>query len=212
MIPFAALLSWLFNGVRIATLLMVGAYISPELAGDGFHTNAGWLIFCFLSALYACCRRKHRLDPSADGTEPASATPLLHDPVVAQIAPFVVLLVSSLLSGAIFVQPEAGYPLRAILMAVAVLLFWKSYRAEIGAVDAVPVLGGILVAVVWLGVKAESTPLTIGDILGPVSGTWPSSGFSSGFSAQFFLYPSLRKCSFAAICSGGSISEAVLER
>ena len=171
LIPFAAFLSWLFNGVRIATLLMVGAYISPELAGDGFHTNAGWLIFCFLSASMLVAAENIRWIHRRTSPASVSATPLLHDPVVAQIAPFVVLLVSSLLLGAIFVQPEAGYPLRAILMAGAVLLYWKIYRAEIGAVDAVPVLGGILVAVVWLGVKAESSPLTIADILGPVSGS-----------------------------------------
>ena len=169
LIPVAASLSWVFNGMRIATLLMVGAHVSPELAVEGFHTNAGWLIFCALSASMLVAaeniewfhRRGNRAEPPA--------MPLLNDPVAAQIAPFIVLLASSLLAGAILLQPEAGYPLRAVLMAAAVLLFRKAYRAEIQAVDAVPLMAGALVAVVWLVVKAGGTALTAPDILGPVS-------------------------------------------
>src|SRR5207344_2320058 len=84
-------------------------------------------------------------------------------------APFVVLLASSLISGSVFVQPESGYPLRAILMAAAVLLFWRTYRAEIGTVGAVPLLGGTFVALIWLAVKSGGSPLMVVDILGPAS-------------------------------------------
>ena len=169
LIPVAASLSWVFNGMRIATLLMVGAHVSPELAVEGFHTNAGWLIFCALSGAMLVAAENiswfHRRRSLAE----APTMPLLNDPVVAQIAPFVVLLASSLLAGAVFLQPESGYPLRAVLMAAAVLLFRKAYRAEIQAVDAVPLMAGALVAVVWLAVKAGGPALTAADILGPVS-------------------------------------------
>jgi uncharacterized protein len=105
------------NGVRIGALLWIGAHVSPELAVDGFHTYAGWLVFCALSAVMLLVAEnlswiRRREIPAA-----ASNTPLLSDPVVAKIAPFVVLLASSLISGSVFVQPESGYPLRAILMA-----------------------------------------------------------------------------------------------
>jgi exosortase E/protease (VPEID-CTERM system) len=169
LIPLAAGLSWVLNGVRIGALLWIGAHISPELAVDSFHTYAGWLVFCALSAVMLLVAENLSWIRPREIPAAASNTPLLSDPVVAQIAPFVVLLASSLISGSVFVQPESGYPLRAILMAAAVLLFWKTYRAGIGTVGAVPLLGGTFVALVWLAVKAGGSPLTIVDILGPMS-------------------------------------------
>lgn len=169
LIPLAAGLSWVLNGVRIGALLWIGAHVSPELAVDGFHTYAGWLVFCALSAAMLLVAENLSWIRPREIPAAASNMPLRSDPVVAQIAPFVVLLASSLISGAIFVQPESGYPLRAILMAAAVLLFWKTYRAEIGAVGAVPLLGGTFVALIWLAVKSGGSPLTTADILGPAS-------------------------------------------
>jgi hypothetical protein len=170
LLPLAAGLSWVLNAVRIAVLLQIGAHVSPELAVNGFHTNAGWLAFCTLSAVMLLIAENlswiHRRTSSVAA---APAMPILTDPTVAQIAPFVVLLLSSLLAGLLFVQPEAGYPARFLLMTGALLLFWNRYRAEIGPVDAIPVLGGALVALVWLGVNAGGPPLTPADILGPQS-------------------------------------------
>ena len=36
LLPIAAGLSWVLNAVRITVLLMIGAYVSPELAVGGF--------------------------------------------------------------------------------------------------------------------------------------------------------------------------------
>ncbi len=173
LVPFAAALSWVLNGVRIASLLMIGAKLSPELAVEGFHTNAGWLSFCALSALMLFVAENtswiHKGRTAAVSASKASATPILNDPAVAQLAPFAVLLISSLIAGAIFIHPESGYPLRFALMAASVLLFAKSYRAEIVPVNAVPFVIGTLVAVLWLGIKAGGPQLTAVGIVGPVS-------------------------------------------
>ncbi len=168
LIPLGAALSWLLNGVRISALILIGTYISPDLAVDGFHSYAGWLAFCVLSGSMLLAAENiawfHRI--SAASAPPAMS--VVSDPVVAQIAPFIVLLVSSLLAGAAFTQPEMAYPLRAVLMAAALLVFHRAYRSEIASVDAAPILAGALIAVVWLGVKAGAAPLTVTDILGPV--------------------------------------------
>lgn len=169
LLPLAAGLSWVFNAVRIAVLLMIGAYVSPDLAGEGFHTNAGWLSFCALSAFMLVAAENLRWIHRSANTAVAPIKPLRDDAVVAQIAPFIVLLVSLLLSGAIFIKSEAGYPLRAFLMAASVFLFWRPYRAEIRSVNALPVLAGVLIAIVWLGLKADSASVTAAQILGPVS-------------------------------------------
>ncbi|MFN3146991.1 MAG: type II CAAX prenyl endopeptidase Rce1 family protein [Paracoccaceae bacterium] len=48
--PAALLMSWTLNVVRIAGLVLIGAYVSPAHALQGFHTYAGWTGF-LLTAL-----------------------------------------------------------------------------------------------------------------------------------------------------------------
>ncbi len=167
LIPFAAAMSWVLNAVRISVLVMIGAKVSPELALNGFHGYAGWLAFSVLSALMLFAAENigwiHR-----DGRLKIPAVPVLSDPIAAQIAPFIVLLASSLLTSAFFTDPEAGYPLRFGLMAVALLLFQKAYRAEIVPLDGLPVIVGAAVAAIWLGAVTSGTSRTVTDILCPV--------------------------------------------
>ncbi|MGO9982781.1 MAG: exosortase E/protease, VPEID-CTERM system [Rhodomicrobium sp.] len=167
LLPAAAALSWLLNGVRIAALLMIGANVSPGLAMNGFHEYAGWITFCVLSALMLFAAENvawiHR-----EGRTGQPALPVLSDPVAAQIGPFIVLLLSSLLTSAFFTEPEAGYPLRFALMAVALLAFQKAYRPRIAPIGGLPVLAGAGVAIFWLGAVQGHRALTVADILGPV--------------------------------------------
>ena len=51
LIPLAVALSWFINGFRIALLVRIAGHGSPDLAINGFHSYAGWLAFCVLSAL-----------------------------------------------------------------------------------------------------------------------------------------------------------------
>jgi len=43
--PVGLALIWLANVLRITALILVGIYISPDIAVDGFHSTAGWLAF-----------------------------------------------------------------------------------------------------------------------------------------------------------------------
>ncbi len=169
LVPLAAGLSWLLNAVRIAVLVLIGAYVSPELAVEGFHTHAGWLAFCVLSVLMLLAAENIAWIHRDGSPKEPHAVSLVNDPVVAQIVPFIVLLVSSLLAGAAFTRPEMGYPLRAFAMALAVFAFRPAYRSMAASVDAPPFVAGALLAVIWAGVKAGGTALTLTDILGPVS-------------------------------------------
>ncbi len=169
LLPLAAALSWILNAARIAALILIGAYVSPDLAVEGFHEHAGWLSFCFLSVTMLVAAENISWIHRNAVRSKAPATPFFEDPVAAQIIPFVVLLVSALAASSALVHPESGYPLRALCMVLALLLFRHAYRLEIYPPGALPILGGVLVAIVWLGVKAGGTPVTVTGILGPVS-------------------------------------------
>ena len=170
-IPLAVTLSWLLNGVRIASLLMIGARGFPDLALNGFHSYAGWLIFCILSTLILFAADNVAWIHREAGPKSA-AFPVLTDPLAAQVVPFVVLLVSSLLTSAFFIEPEAGYPLRFGLMAAAVLVFRRGYKFESGRIGGLPIAAGAAVSVFWLSFVSTGSPKTIADILGPMGQGW----------------------------------------
>ncbi|MGH7172707.1 MAG: archaeosortase/exosortase family protein, partial [Gemmataceae bacterium] len=55
LLPLGVLVMYLANVGRIAALVAVGTYLSPEVALGGFHSQAGWLIFTgvVLGVVYA---------------------------------------------------------------------------------------------------------------------------------------------------------------
>jgi exosortase E/protease (VPEID-CTERM system) len=46
--PIALVISWALNILRITVLILIGKYVSPDLAVNGFHSFAGWLLFTIL--------------------------------------------------------------------------------------------------------------------------------------------------------------------
>src|SRR5262249_35445625 len=45
LIPIGTLLIWLANAVRIFLLILIGSWVSEQVALGGFHSQAGWLGF-----------------------------------------------------------------------------------------------------------------------------------------------------------------------
>ena len=178
----------------------------PNWQSADSHSSAGWLAFCMLSALDDNCCGKHQLDPparqSTGGCDASNA--FLERSHCCADRPFHCFAGVFASFAAIFLHPEAGYPMRAALMAGAVLLFWQAYRAEFGPVDALSVLAGGLS--LDLAVCQGGRHSTYRDRnLGPASQLAVASGFHAGLLAQFCLCPSSRKCFFVAICYKGSI-------
>ncbi|OAN72432.1 exosortase E/protease, VPEID-CTERM system [Seohaeicola saemankumensis] len=161
-LPVAIMLSLLLNIVRIAVLVLIGARISPELAVNGFHSYAGWLFFTLLALgiVYGLqkVRWLHR-----DPTLLDRAAPLQGDPVAAQILPFVVFMLSSVIAQALFPHPALGYPLVAISLAGAAWYFRDQLRALSWQLDLVGLSAGALVGLAWVllaDTSGESGALT----------------------------------------------------
>lgn len=102
-------MSWLFNAMRIALLLLIGAHWSPELAADGFHSYAALIAFTVRTGgtILAIDRLSwfHKLPA---GTSYDDVEPFFQDPVSARLLPFAVFLQTSLVVGALFDPPILG--------------------------------------------------------------------------------------------------------
>jgi len=163
LLPVGLLLSFGFNVVRITLLLVIGARVSPQLAQDGFHGHAGWLMFVLLGLpLVAIARAApwFRAAPGV-GVRLPRAPSLARDPKAALILPFMALMFASLLASTFALVPELWYPLR-VLATLAVLapfapvlsrLEWRPDALSLGA--------GLAVGAAWaLTAPAASTAET----------------------------------------------------
>lgn len=171
-LPLGLLASWLLNVVRITTLIIIGERISPDLAVNGFHSYAGWFFFTILAlglmALVQATPWLHR----ADHPRPPAA-PIRGDWLSARILPFIAFMLVSTISAALFIHPELGYPLKALVMAAVLLVFLPVYRGRDWRPGLPALAAGGVVGVFWvLSAPAETTDgFVLSQLLTGLSGT-----------------------------------------
>jgi exosortase E/protease (VPEID-CTERM system) len=150
--PFGILASWLLNVVRIAVLISLGIAGHPDLAANGFHSHAGWLMFTVLAlVIVGLARWSGFFAAPVGGARPVAAplVPFLADPVVAQILPFAVFMASALLASTFANMPTLVYPLRAVAMAAALAMFLPYLRSLIWRLDPLALGTGLAIGVIW---------------------------------------------------------------
>lgn len=160
--PLGILASLLLNVVRINALILIGAYYSPELAINGFHSHAGWLFFMVLSltlALVANSITWFRKEP-AGHIRPTRATaiPFAEDPTVALIFPFIIFMLSALLSDTASETPALFYPLRALAMLAVLYYCRRPILALVWKIDPIAVGAGLMIAAIWLFASPQVEP------------------------------------------------------
>jgi uncharacterized protein len=154
-LPVAVILSLALNIVRIATLVLLGAFVSPEVAVNGFHSYAGWLFFTLLALAIVwglqTIRWLHR-DPALLDR----AAPLQQDPVAALILPFVIFMLASVVTQALFPHPALGYPLVTLGLAGATWYFRAQIRALPWGWDPAGWGAGVVVGIVWVALAQDT--------------------------------------------------------
>ena len=181
--PIGWAASALFNIFRIALLLIIGVEGAPELAVDGFHSHAGWLMFTILASAFMAAAhftpwlRKPVADPRtriparAEGGPP----PFRSDWNAARLTPFIVFMATALLASTFVEIPGLAYPARFAATAAALLVFHSALRRIDWRVDLAVVIAGLVVGLLWIVTDpAESGS----DPLGAALAVWPLWAFA----------------------------------
>ncbi|RRH75534.1 exosortase E/protease, VPEID-CTERM system [Falsigemmobacter faecalis] len=156
-VPLALLASFVLNILRIAGLVLIGINGNPTLAVEGFHSYAGWLFFTILALLLIWAAQslpwlRKTAAPRAKGEG------LRSDWLAARMLPFIAFMVISALVMAAFAHPELGYPLKALVMAAALLFFLPALRSQDWRPAGLPLLAGLAVGLGWwLGSQDSDT-------------------------------------------------------
>ena len=160
LLPIALVLSWCLNIVRIAVLLLIGRYVSPELAVEGFHSHAGWLVFMTLAIGIACAGlgiswfRKPVLASASAAASAGAPTPrqipFFQDRAVAYILPFAIFMASATLVSAISETPAILYPARMAMVLGVLALVWPVIRGLDWRLDPLALATGVLCGLAWV--------------------------------------------------------------
>ena len=169
LIPVGIVLSYLANAVRIVALILIGIRVSPRIAVDGFHSNAGWLAFLAIglgmiwttARMPFFTRSEADPDPEPDPRRPGSAQGTVAEPLatarvgpstVACLVPCLVLLAVPLVTGAISVHGslDVYYPIRVVAVAATLWALRDAYGEVTFDPSANSIGLGVLVFVIWM--------------------------------------------------------------
>jgi exosortase E/protease (VPEID-CTERM system) len=165
--PIALTVSWGFNILRITVLIVIGEYVSPDLAVNGFHSFAGWLLFTTL-AIGVLFIAQSVPALHGGGLVSQDIGNLRDDPVAALIVPFIAFMLSAVIVQAFWEYPALGYPLQVAIMAGALLWMRRRFFLQIKlSFDPVSIGIGLVVGLIWVWFSDVQQEDTLGlDTLG----------------------------------------------
>ena len=158
--PVGVVLSYLANVVRITALILVGIWISPEIADGGFHSQAGWIMFLVVATTVIGSARRMPFftrtalfggettgEPVVDASGervPATLSTRYLPTVTACLVPFLVLGATGMLTAAFTSGLNRFYPLRVIAVA------WALWRLR-GQFPTLPASGVVSPGAIGIG-------------------------------------------------------------
>ncbi len=157
LIPVGLAAIWLINCVRVAALVLVGIAGSPDIAVEGFHTQAGWMGFTAV-ALGIClgARRVPWLLKDARSAHPSESD--VTNPVAAYLVPFLAILAASMLAQLASGGFEWLYPIRVVASLAALWYFRKRYRTLNWRFGWTAIALGIFVFMIWMAFELLVIP------------------------------------------------------
>ncbi len=153
LIPLGTLVVWMANALRLTILIMIGTWVSEDIAMGGFHSYSGSLLFSGVAlALVYVARR------SAFFTkEPITRVHVAegHNPTAAYLVPFLAIVATQMLAGAASTGSlfDVFYPVRVVAAGAALVYFRRVYRDIRWTCSWEAVGVGVLVFVLWMALE-----------------------------------------------------------
>ena len=148
--PVGITIIWITNILRIVILVSIGAFISPNIAVDGFHSQAGWIGFSVVAFGVIFLAHRHFLAIPADMETVRDQHPAGTSSAPSLLIPLLALLASAMLVAASSSGFPYLYPVNVIVTAGVLWYFRGNYKPLMKTPSLHGVAIGIAVGVVWL--------------------------------------------------------------
>jgi exosortase E/protease (VPEID-CTERM system) len=175
LLPLGAAAIWSLNVLRLAALIVIGTSGWPEIALGGFHSQVGWLAFNAVALGLVALSVQERYFSSSK----AVASTAFHsaDLTIAYLAPFLAIVVVSMVTGALSSGFDWLYPARVIAAAAALWTFRRQYD-DVWRWSWSAVLIGAVAFVAWLALAPSMTsdedrwPVALGEANSGAAAVW----------------------------------------
>ncbi len=182
LLPLGTAVVWFANAARIAALVLIGSWISRDVALGGFHSQAGWLVFVGIALGTVVLTSRCRFFASAHAADHGPLEPSGSNPVAPYLVPFLAILATAMVTGAFSPSRGGGwfYPLRVLVAASVLWWFRKAYRGMSWSCSWHAAGIGAVAAAVWVvsaflrgepGVSA-AWPEQIAELPIPLAAAW----------------------------------------
>ena len=140
LVPLGIVMAWVGNVIRIVALIAIGSRWSPAVALGGFHSKAGWVLFCGAAlGLMLVSRRAAFFAREAPPSETAGDS---CNPTAAYLVPFLSGVGVQLVAGLFSIRADFAYPIQLLAVLSALWVYRKSYgRWRFSLSWAVPLIG-----------------------------------------------------------------------
>jgi CAAX prenyl protease-like protein len=149
LLPLGAMTIWLANVVRIVALVLVGTYISADVAHGGFHSQAGWIAFNLVTlGLIALASRCSFF---THGDVAPAVYPETRNPEAVHLAPLMSIVFAAMIGGAFSAGGlDRFYPIRLLAVAIPLWLYRREYASMRWSISWQAVAIGVLVFGLWV--------------------------------------------------------------
>jgi exosortase E/protease (VPEID-CTERM system) len=131
-------------------LVLIGEAGARQIAGGGFHSQAGWIAFNSVALAIAIAARRLPWFSTNGPAVSQPSTDAVENPTAAYLLPFLAVLAAGMISRAASGGFEWLYGLRFIAAAGALWYLRRSYAHLDWNFDWLAVATGVLVALLWI--------------------------------------------------------------
>lgn len=153
-LPLGMAAIWILNALRIAILVSIGAHLSPEVAIQGFHSQAGWISFLFVTLAAVALTRRVPFFAAASHSRRLPARPAATDKktdlTIAYLAPFMAMVAANILASAFSPHDQWLYAVKVLAIGAALWWFRDVYMPLVRGVSWNSVAVGLAVGVAWI--------------------------------------------------------------
>ncbi len=149
LIPIGIAASWTLNAIRIALLVSVGRHVSPEIALNGFHSQAGWIAFLGIAiGLMAVSTWSPYFRAGAE--RPVSTARPADELLLALLVPFIALMATSIIASLFAPHDQWLYFLKVAAVGGALWVFRRVYASLPMALSPLALAVGTGIGIAWV--------------------------------------------------------------
>ena len=127
--PIGIAAVWMLNALRIAALVSIGRHVSPEIAVNGFHSQAGWIGFLAVGiGIMAALASRSIRSRAAAAKPPAGRRTRTSNCCWRFLVPFMALMATSIVASLFAPHGQWLYVLKVAAVGAALWMFAARLR------------------------------------------------------------------------------------